>query len=88
MAASSLDATRTGTFRGAGTAEASAARTVRRCTPCHGLIRDYFPKGTDLGVHGADCLAAVAAVLNDRPRKTLGWDTPQALIALHLAAAH
>ncbi len=34
FSASSFSATRTGTFRGAGTADASAARTVRRCTPC------------------------------------------------------
>jgi IS30 family transposase len=42
----------------------------------NGLLRQYFPKGTDLGAHGAEDLAAVAAALNSRPRKTLGWRTP------------
>lgn len=42
----------------------------------NGLLRQYFPKGTDLRAHDADQLAAVAAQLNARPRKTLGWETP------------
>jgi IS30 family transposase len=42
----------------------------------NGLLRQYFPKGTDLSMHGADEIAAVAATLNSRPRKTLAWKTP------------
>ena len=42
----------------------------------NGLLRQYFPKGTDLAAHGATELAAVALALNTRPRKTLGWQTP------------
>lgn len=42
----------------------------------NGLLRQYFPKGTDLACHSAQQLAAVAAELNGRPRQTLGWLTP------------
>jgi len=42
----------------------------------NGLLRQYFPKGTDLSAHSAETIAAVAATLNARPRKTLGWKTP------------
>src|SRR6266516_1539819 len=48
----------------------------------NGLLRQYFPKGSDLRVHGPDDVAAVAAELNTRPRKTLGWDPPAALLGL------
>ena len=42
----------------------------------NGLLRQYFPKGTDLSAHGPTELQAVALALNTRPRKTLGWRTP------------
>ncbi|WP_264802281.1 IS30 family transposase, partial [Acetobacter indonesiensis] len=42
----------------------------------NGLLRQYFPKGTDLTQHDTDALNAVAHALNTRPRKTLGWKTP------------
>lgn len=42
----------------------------------NGLLRQYFPKGTDLSRWTAEELAAVAYTLNNRPRKALGWKTP------------
>ena len=42
----------------------------------NGLLRQYFPKGTDLARWSAEEIDAVAATLNSRPRKTLGWKTP------------
>jgi IS30 family transposase len=42
----------------------------------NGLLRQYFPKGTDLSRHKPHQLAAVAHTLNTRPRKVLGWNTP------------
>ena len=53
----------------------------------NGLMRDYFPKGSDLGVHTHDELTRVALEVNDRPRKTLSWTRPSDLFNTALAAA-
>ena len=53
----------------------------------NGLLRQYFPKGTDLARHGAADLAAVAATLNSRPRKTLGWRTSAEVLNDYLLAS-
>jgi IS30 family transposase len=50
----------------------------------NGLLRQYFPKGTDLSRRGPAELEAVAAALNRRPRKTLGWKTPAEALNEHL----
>jgi IS30 family transposase len=54
----------------------------------NGLLRQYFPKGTDLSRWTAADIAAVAATLNSRPRKTLGWRTPAESLDQHLRSLH
>jgi IS30 family transposase len=53
----------------------------------NGLLRQYFPKGTDLARHNREDLGAVAAALNTRPRKTLGWRTPAEALDEYLTTA-
>ena len=50
----------------------------------NGLLRQYFPKGTDLSRWSNDDLEAVATAINSRPRKTLGWKTPAEALDEHL----
>jgi IS30 family transposase len=50
----------------------------------NGLLRQYFPKGTDLARWNDAEIDAVAMALNNRPRKTLGWRTPAEALNDHL----
>jgi IS30 family transposase len=54
----------------------------------NGLLRQYFPKGTDLSTHSKNALEVVALALNARPRKTLGWKTPAEAFDEYLRLAH
>ena len=54
----------------------------------NGLLRQYFPKGTDLSAHSATDLIAVANALNTRPRQTLGWRTPAEALDQLLRETH
>ena len=53
----------------------------------NGLLRQYFPRGTDLARHSAEELAAVADGIERPTTKTLGWRTPAEALNDHLARA-
>ncbi len=53
----------------------------------NGLLRDYFPKGTDLGDFTVEQLEHIAVEINDRPGKTLNWSRPADLFASALTTA-
>ncbi len=53
----------------------------------NGLLRQYFPKGTELRFDNSQILAQVAAEMNSRPRKILGWDTPAERFAMLLKSS-
>ena len=53
----------------------------------NGLLRQYFPKGTDLSVHSPEHLEFVSAQMNRRPRKTLNWLEPREVLAQLLSQA-
>jgi hypothetical protein len=63
------------------TADAPCGATPRNT---NGLLRQYFPKGTDLSKHSPANLNAVTAALNARSRKTHGWKTPAEALNEHL----
>ena len=50
----------------------------------NGVLRQYFPKGTDLARWNAEDIAAIAHTLNTRPRKTLAWRNPAEALDDHL----
>lgn len=50
----------------------------------NGLLRQHFPRGTNLARWNVEEIEAVAAALNGRPRKTLGWKTPAEALNEHL----
>ncbi|GAA0199395.1 transposase [Glutamicibacter creatinolyticus] len=58
-----------------------ALNRIRELEMENEVLRQYFPKGTDLSRWSAEDLEAVALALNNRPRKVLGWKTPAEVFA-------
>jgi IS30 family transposase len=54
----------------------------------NGLLRQYFPKGTDLAEYSQIYLDRVALKLNQRPRETLGFETPADKLSAYVASIH
>jgi IS30 family transposase len=61
-----------------------AVTQARSRADTNGLLRQYFPKGTDLSRWSAEELEVVGHALNTRPRKTLDWKTPAEAFNEHL----
>ena len=72
--------------RETGRSVAQVARDLGVNENTNGLLRHYFPKGTDLSRWTAEEINAVAHTLNTRPRKTLGWRTPAEALNEHLCS--
>jgi len=64
----------------------STLRLIHRINRLTLEVHQFFPKGTDLGDLSQTALNDVARLMNDRPRKTLTWNTPAEAIAEELAA--